>query len=219
MGEWVDWHTGYAPGTPLSRRLAVVQGLIRTGLDGRAPGPIRVISLCAGDGRDLLGAITDHPRRLDVSARLVELDPELASRARARAAEMSPAVEVVTGDASITTAFAGAVPADVVLVCGVFGNISDQDIHRTVDQLPSLCAPNATVIWTRGTFSPDLTPTIRVWFMEAGFTELDFVAIPGTTAGVGANLLTSPPRAFAPGVRLFTFLPRAERPSVRGSPT
>ena len=110
MGEWVDWHTGYAPGTPLSRRLAVVQGLIRTALDSRAPEPIRVISLCAGDGRDLLGAITDHPRRLDVIARLVELDPELASRARARAAEVSPAVEVVTGDASITTAFAAPSP-------------------------------------------------------------------------------------------------------------
>jgi hypothetical protein len=96
-------------------------------------------------------------------------------------------------------------------------NNSDDDIHQTVHHRPSLCAPNATVIWTRGTFSPDLTPTIRAWFKEAGFTELDFVTIPGTTAGVGANILTSPPRAFDPGVRLFTFLPRAERPSVRSS--
>ena len=215
MGEWVDWHEGYAPGTPLSRRLAVVQGLIRTALDRSRPGPIRVISMCAGDGRDLLGAIADHPRRSDVRARLVELDRELASRARARAGAASPAVEVVTGDASMTSAYVGAVPADVVLVCGVFGNIIDRDIHHTVDHLPSLCAPNATVIWTRGTFSPDLTPTIRVWFMEAGFTEIDFAAIPGTTAGVGANLLISPPRAFDPAVRLFTFLPRADRPSVR----
>jgi hypothetical protein len=43
-----------------------------------------------------------------------------------------------------------------------------------VTYLPSRCAPSATVIWTRGTFEPDLTATIRVWFMEAGFTELDF---------------------------------------------
>ena len=84
-------------------------------------------------------------------------------------------------------AYAGAVPADIVLACGIFGNITDDDIHNTVAHLPSLCAPNATVIWTRGTFAPDLTPTIRVWFMEAGFTELDFVAIPDTTVGVGAN--------------------------------
>ena len=124
-------------------------------------------------------------------------------------------VDVVTGDASITSAYAGAVPADIVLVCGVFGNVSDDDVNRTVTYLPSLCAPNAPVIWTRGTFEPDLTATIRVWFMEAGFTELDFVAIPDTTLGVGANRLTAPARAFEPGIRLFTFLPRGERPSVR----
>jgi hypothetical protein len=216
MGEWVEWHTGYAPGTPLARRLALVQDRIRTALDDRPRGPIHIISMCAGDGRDILGVLTEHPRRPDVSARLVELDPELASRARVGAAEVSAMVEVVTGDASITSAYSGAVPADIVLVCGVFGNVSDDDIHHTVDQLPSLCAPNATVIWTRGTFEPDLTATIRVWFMEAGFTELDFVAIPDTTLGVGANRLSAPPRAFEPGIRLFTFLPRAERPSARG---
>jgi hypothetical protein len=215
MSEWVAWHQGYESGSQLARRLVVVQDLIRAALDSRPAGAIRVISMCAGDGRDLLGALSNHPRRSDVRARLVELDPELASRARARAAEVSPTVEVVTGDASITSAYAGAVPAAILLVCGVFGNIADHDIHQTIDQLPSLCAPDATVIWTRGTFPPDLTPTIRVWFMEAGFTELDFVAIPATTAGIGANRLTSPHRGYEPGVRLFTFLPRAERPSVR----
>ena len=117
------------------------------------------------------------------AARLVELDPDLAQRARERAAEISPTIEVVTGDASSTSSFAGAVPAGIVLACGIFGNITDDDIHNTVAHLPSLCAPNATVIWTRGTFAPDLTPTVRVWFMEAGFTELDFVAIADTTAG------------------------------------
>src|ERR1700686_5164834 len=177
MGEWVEWHAGYAPGTPLARRLALVQDRIRTALDDRPRVPIRIISMCAGDGRDILGVLTDHPRQPDVSARLVELDPEL--------------------------------------VCGVFGNVSDDDVNRTVTYLPSLCAPNATVILTRGTFEPDLTATIRVWFMEAGFTELDFVAIPDTTLGVGANRLTAPARAFEPGIRLFTFLPRGERPSVR----
>jgi hypothetical protein len=33
-------------------------------------------------------------------------------------------VEVITGDASIPSAYDGAVPADLVLVCGVFGNIT-----------------------------------------------------------------------------------------------
>jgi hypothetical protein len=215
MSEWVDWHKGYVPGSPLSQRLEVVQRLTREALDRCAPGPIRVISLCAGDGRDLLGVLDTHPRAADVDAMLVELDPELAERARSRAAQMSATIEVVTGDASSTSSYAGAVPADIVLACGIFGNLTDDDIHNSVEHLPSLCAPNATVIWTRGTFAPDLTPTIRGWFVAAGFSELAFVAIPGTTAAVGAHQLVSQARAFEPGLQLFTFLAGKDRPSRR----
>jgi hypothetical protein len=216
MSEWVRWHRGYAPDSPLSLRLRVVQDLIRGALDSAPPGPIQAISMCAGDGRDLLGVLPGHARERDVRARLVELDPELAARARARTSEMMSSVEVVNADASTTSAYAGAVPAGLVLVCGVFGNISDDDIRATVTELPTLCAPGATVIWTRGTFAPDLTPTIRRWFGHAGFTELRFTAIPGTTVGVGAHVLKAEPRPYEPDVRLFTFLPRAERPSQRG---
>lgn len=41
-------------------------------------------------------------------------------------------VVVVCGDASVTSAYVGAVPADLVLLCGIFGNISDADIRATV---------------------------------------------------------------------------------------
>jgi hypothetical protein len=218
VSEWVDWHRGYAEGSPLAMRLQVVQDLIRTTLHESPAGPVRAISMCAGDGRDLLGVLADHPRASDVRARLVELDPELAQRGRDRAKTVPADVEVVTGDASTTDAYAGSVPAGIVLACGIFGNITDSDIRRTVDHLPALCARDATVIWTRGTFAPDLTPAIRTWFDAAGFSELAFVAIPGTTVGVGAHRLTSPPRPFEPGVRLFTFLPRSERPSQRPTP-
>jgi hypothetical protein len=216
MSEWVEWHDGYRPGSPLSKRLEVVQRFLRDALDRCAPGPVRVISLCAGDGRDVLGVVATHRRGQDVQARLVELDPELAERARLRAAELSPRIEVVTGDAALTNVYAATVPADIVLACGIFGNITDDDIHDTVAHLSTLCAPNATVIWTRGTFAPDLTPTIREWFVAAGFSELAFVAIARTTVGVGANQLAVMPAPFSPGVRLFTFLPSAERPSHRG---
>lgn len=173
--------------------------------------------MCAGDGRDVLGVLPDHPRSRDVHARLVELDPELAARAAAHATSLSSTLDVVNTDASVASAYTGAVPADLVLVCGVFGNISDADIHRTIAALPSLCAPGATVIWTRGTFAPDLTPKIRSWFEAGGFSELSFVAVPDTTIGVGANVLISPPLSFDPSVRLFTFLPREQRPSRRSS--
>jgi hypothetical protein len=34
------------------------------------------------------------------------------------------------------------------------------------------------VIWTRGRRPPDLTPQVRAWFSENGFTEVAFDALP-----------------------------------------
>lgn len=214
MSEWVDWHTGYEGDQPLARRLRVVQRCLVEALDRCPPGAISVISMCAGDGRDLLGVLPSHPRRHDVSARLVELDPALAAAARARVADQAlHGIEVVSGDAALTDAYESAVPADVLLVCGVFGNITDADVRRSIDMLPSLAAAGATVIWTRGRFEPDLTPAIRAWFADAGFSEAAFVPIPDSTASVGMHRLVGRARPFAAGVRLFTFLEAAQRPS------
>src|ERR1700680_3843713 len=115
MSEWVEWHRGYENGQALGLRLGVVQDLIRSALDSRPPDPIRIISMCAGDGRDLLGVLPGHPRRRDVHARLVELEPEPPGRGATRATSVSSSIEVVTADASLTSAYAGAVPADIVL--------------------------------------------------------------------------------------------------------
>src|SRR5262245_38107784 len=171
--DWHAWHRRYDdPDSHLSQRLHAVQALVRAALDQAAPGPISAISICAGQGRDLLGVLADHPRSADVAARLVGRDPQNAETAReaARRAALS-GVEVVTGDASISNAYDGAIPADLVLVCGVFGNISDHDIARTIAYLPRLCAPGATAIWTRHRKLPDLTVNIRQWFAEQGFEE------------------------------------------------
>lgn len=214
--EWVEWHRGYEENRPLALRLPVVQARVREALNDLPAGPIRLISMCAGDGRDVLGAIDDHPRRADVQARLVELSAPLAARGREEVSRHAlKGVTFEVSDASVSGAYAGAVPADVVLVCGVFGNITDEDVHTTIQHLPELCSMGATVIWTRGRFEPDLTPVIRDWFREAGFAELSFVPIPQTTAAVGAHRLVTGARPYRSGVRLFTFLPKAERPSER----
>ena len=204
---WVRWHRAYEGDSPLSRRLAIVQARIREALAAAPPGPIRAISLCAGQGRDLLGVLADHPRRADVTARLVELDPANADAARAAAQAAGLAgVDVVTGDASTTGAYAGAVPADLVLACGIFGNVVDEDIARTIAALPGLAAPGATVIWTRHRGAPDRTPWIRERFAAAGYVELAFDAPDGFLFSVGTCRLEGPPAPFEPGLRLFSFV-------------
>jgi len=208
--DWHEWHREYEePGSPLTIRLALVQRRIRDVLDAAPPGLIQVVSACAGQGRDVLGVLVDHPRRDDVRARLVELDAGLAGTARDAARDFAlSGVDVVTGDASTTSAYEGAAPADLVLFCGVFGNVSDHDIRHTVSRLPMLCAPGAKVIWTRHRREPDLTPTVREWFKDTGFHEVAFDAPEEVYVGVGTHRLVVPPIPFQHGVKLFTFLPR-----------
>ncbi len=208
MTDWLEWHGAYDRDSSLSRRLQVVQGQLRSALDSRAEGEIRLISLCAGQGRDVVPVVAAHPRRPDVRARLVELDPDNAriAAAAAQAAGLT-GVEVVTRDASLTESYAGAVPADIVLACGVFGNISPEDIEATIEQLPRLCARGATVVWTRGRGrrDQDPRPTVRRWFGERGFEELFFQGEP-EEFGVGAHRLAAEPTPFDPSRKLFTFI-------------
>lgn len=207
--HWVQWHERYEdPGSGLSRRLRLVRGHVADAFDAAPPGPVRVLSLCAGEGRDLLDVLPGHSRRDDVTATLVELEPALADAARATVTAAGlDSVTVRTADASNTANVADAVPADVLLLCGIFGNVSDDDVHRCVDHAATLCAPGATVIWTRHRRAPDLTPSIRAWFTAAGFDEVAFGVPEGNVwAGVGVHRLAGAPRPFVTGTRLFTFV-------------
>ena len=206
--DWAAWHRSYDdPGSRLSQRLRLVQRHLRDAIDQRS-GPLRIISMCAGEGRDVVGVLARQPRRGDVPARLVELDPRYAgfARAAARAAHLDR-IDVVEADAGVTDSYMGAAPAEIVLACGVFGNISDEDVRGTIEQLPSLCAPGATVIWTRGR-EPHRDPalTIRDWFSQSGFDEVAYDAPPEATFRVGVHRLAGAPRPLEPGVRLFRFV-------------
>jgi hypothetical protein len=204
--DWVDWHAAYDdPGSKLARRLAVVRARIVEVLDAAPPGPLRAVSMCAGQGRDLIGALAGHPRAGDVSARLVELDPGNVARARAAAANAGlTGVEVVEGDAALSDAYAGAVPADLVLACGIFGNVSDEDVARTIAALPGFLAPGGAVVWTRHREEPDLIPAMSGWFAAAGCAPV-WLSAKEEGYGVGVHRLVGPARPLPAGERLFTF--------------
>jgi hypothetical protein len=207
--DWLAWHEPYDdPSSSLAHRLTSVQGHISAALDACGPGPIRLLSMCAGQGRDLLGVLPDHPRRDEVTALLVELDPRNVAIAReAIDAASLDDVQIVVGDASSTDSYASIAPVEVALVCGVFGNVEDEDIPRTIGHLPSLLAPGGIVVWTRFPREPALLPRIDGWFNEAGF---ETVALESSTEGVryglGVHRLTVSPPPFASGVQLFAFV-------------
>lgn len=204
--DWQTWHDEYdVPGSRLARRLQVVQERIRLALDGCPPGPLKLVSLCSGQGRDVLEVLTDHPRRDDVRARLVELDP--GNTAIAKEAIKSAGlrqVEVVTADAALTDHYRDSAPAEIVLVCGVFGNITDEDIERTIDTCTQLCKTDGTIIWTRHRGAPDRVPLICRWFEERGF-EREWLSEPDAGFGVGVHRFTGQSRPLISGRRVFTF--------------
>ena len=193
--DWAAWHEAYDnPDTALAHRLRAVQARITEALDQAQPGPVHAISICAGQGRDLIGVLREHPRRRDVTARLVELDPRNAAAARQRATD------------------AGLIPASLVLACGVFGNITDEDVARTIRCCTGLCAPGGTVVWTRGRGEPDLVPQIRDWFAAEGFalvgvSEPVGVPEPGRRWAVGAHRFEGQSKPL-PDQKMFTFVGR-----------
>lgn len=201
--DWVEWHAGYDdPGSRLAHRLRIVQEQIRAALDRLPSGPVTALSMCAGQGRDLLEVLADHPRRDDVRARLVELDPRNVAAARDAA---WPGIEVVQGDAGLIDEYAGVAPADLVVACGVFGNLADTDVERTVAACTTLTREGGTVVWTRHRADPDRVPDTCAWFAAHGFEQL-FLTKPELGFGVGAHRQTKTPGPVEAGARLFTFV-------------
>lgn len=139
-------------------------------------------------------------------ARLVELDPrnvDVAAEA-ARCAGLH-GVEVIAADAALLDHYEGMVPADVMLICGVFGNIVDRDIERTIDACAQLCRAGGRVVWTRNRKTPGRVPLICDWFEERGF-EREWVTAPDVLQAVGVHRFTGRPQSLRTGTRMFTFV-------------
>ena len=206
--DWHAWHDAYrSPDSPLGRRLHTVRERVRLVLDEAPPGPVRAVSVCAGQGHNLIGALAGHPRRADVRARLVELDPRNTAVARERAAALGlDGVVTATLDASTTDAYLGAVPADLVLAVGVFGNLTVEDIERATGFLARMCAPGGTLVWSRNRKVPDVFPRVCGWLEERGFARV-WESEPDAPQGVGVHRFTGgAPDLLPPGERMFTFV-------------
>ena len=69
MRDWVAWHQQYDnPESSLRVRLGLVRAHLSAALDAAPPGPVSLVSLCAGQGHDVLGVLPGHRRRPDVTS-------------------------------------------------------------------------------------------------------------------------------------------------------
>jgi hypothetical protein len=186
--DWVEWHRAYAdPASELSQRLAAVVDTVRAVFDRAPDGPIRVLSLCCGEARDLCGAAEGHPRAADLVGGAVELSGGLASIAAQQLARAGAPIEVRCADAGRPVHWIDLAPVDLLLLVGIFGNLSDHDVRRTIGAVPAVVRPGGTVVWTRHRRGEDLTPHIRDWFDEVGCSSTALVSPGVESFAVGAE--------------------------------
>lgn len=166
-----------------------------------------ILSLCAGQGHDVIGVLRDYPHASRVRTRFIETDPRNVDILRARvAAEGLSGCEVILGDAADTSLYDCFVPVDLLVICGIFGNISNDDVFRTIAATPQLCATGAIAIFTRGRRKPpDLTPAMRAAFAAAGFVEASNLAPEDVIWTVGAQRFEGVTQPLTTG-HLFTFV-------------
>ena len=150
--SWSGWPTAAYAHARYQNRLQAVQEHLCGSLNEAPAGPLRLLSLCAGDGRDVIGILRTHERRLDVSAWLIELDRQsVTSGAReASVAGLGHTVHFRQADATDYATYLDVAPADIVLVCGVWGHVPAHERASLAGALAGLCKPRGTVTWTRG---------------------------------------------------------------------
>lgn len=97
-------------------------------------------------------------------------------------------------------------PVDVLLLCGIFGNVEPEGVRAMVSRVPSMVVEGGLVIWTRGGHDGEGDPRadVRRWFVESGMPERSFDG-PPETYGVGVNRAEHPPTTSLGLDRLFTF--------------
>jgi hypothetical protein len=215
--DWHKWHNAYDQNPALKKRLALVRKHLSRCLDRSAPGEVRIIGVCAGDGRDVLQTLADHKRFADARVRLVELDPNLVADGEdaCQALGLSNSVQFVNGDATDSGSYRAVAPANIVLMCGMLGLVDLPELPNVVRAMQALCAHKGHVVWTRRLDWRDgvrQTKLLQELMAKAGFRRAAlnvtsfgvlFSKTPGPSFTVGTHRYEDEPVALPESGRLF----------------
>ena len=205
---WSDWPQEVYQQQSYQQRLWIVQEHFAKCLDNVPCGPVRVLSLCAGDGRDVIGVLSSHPRRTDVTGWLVESSRQSIAigACHAASAGLERTVNFLCGDATLYATYKDIAPADIVLVCGVWGHVAADQRALLVAGIASLCKSDGVVIWTRG-LGPNMN---RLQEIQSHFAGLDWDKVrvsntPDQRWAVATYRYSGPTHQLLKSGRLFRF--------------
>ncbi len=209
---WSDWPQEMYQRPCYQQRLSKVQEHFRERLDSAPAGPIRVLSICAGDGRDVIGVLSSHPRRTDVTAHLVELDRKSVALGmrQAASARLEKSVSFICGDATQYATYKNIVPADIILVCGVWAHVPPDQRALLVAGIASLCKAGGAVIWTRGVLpGVNRLQQIQTHFAALSWEPVCVSLTPNRRWAVATYRYLGLPRELPVSGRFFRFQRRA----------
>jgi hypothetical protein len=208
IDNWSTWHDEYEnEDSELNARKRAVQAQVAAIATQCPPGPVTVVSICGGQGREVIGALADHPRRADVRGRIVELDEKNSAFARAWAKKAGlDKLEVVTGDASLSTAYAGLPPVDVVVVSGVVGHLCHPERVQLITFLHQIVRTGGYAVNTFYRGREGELQQLRDAFSAHQFEEESFETLAGKFQfTIARNRYLGQPKPFEPGVKVFNF--------------
>jgi hypothetical protein len=208
--DWVRWHENYKASPALKARLLVVREHLSRCFNSQPPGVIQVLSICAGDARDLIGLLATHPRKMDVRAYLVENNAELVENGQKVIIEagFEEQLQFVIADATISSTYLGLAPVDIVLMSGVFGNLRSKEVARLIGSLGLLCKYGGYVVWTRHRRLHDglnQIALIRQLFSESDFGEVLIENTSDDRFTIGSHRYKGAGQVLRGGVKLFEF--------------
>ena len=209
--DWNAWYKQYENLPSLQARLRLVREQIVAALDACPPGPIQVVSICAGDGRDVIGAVQNHPRRNDVTAVLLDTHAESIARGQtlAEQAGLGRQLQFRESDAAFTGNYAGSVPADIVLLSGFLGHLRPGDVPGLIGSLPMFTRHGGWAVWSRHWVINEgstQVPAIRELFRRANYEEVQFASASPEGFAVGRSRFAGRSEPLDPARVLFQFV-------------
>ncbi len=211
---WSGWPEAAYQQPGYRQRLQAVQEHLAQSLDCAPNGPVRIISICAGDGRDIIGVLSSHRRRTDVQAWLIELNHQsvVAGIRQAKNAGLEDRVTFLNTDATLYATYKDIAPAEIILLSGVWGHVPAQERASLAGGLASFCNPRGTLIWTRGVSQGiGRLREIQAHFSAPAWEEERLTLTPDNNWAVASYCHCGPPQELPRSGQVFRFQRRAGR--------
>ena len=205
--DWNDWHNHYDDlDSELSKRLGKVKEHIKNILlETENP---TVLNICSGQGKDILESMLE----LDKDAEVFLIDTNIdALNSGINFAKKNNigTITFINEDASHTSTYKKYdIPkSNIVLACGLFGHLNEDDSYTLVDFLKTQIKINGTVIWTKN-IENDSISNLRKYFINNNFKEINYFGPEGSPWAVVCNQYVGEEFDLNKEYKIFNFIDR-----------